>query len=149
MAAQSAGAPIPLLRSIVVTAVAAGVLLLLPIGLREAGFIDQTVAKPLVLGLFAAALSHVLGAVIGARVASLAAPASGAEQSLLLASLAATTVRLLATPSLALSLYFLLPQKAAPLLLGAVAAHVLLMVVDIVTMQSSSRRSAGPSAPQA
>jgi len=144
-----ASAPFPLLRSLVATAVTAGLLLLVPVGLRAGQYVDETIYKPLVLGLFAAATSNVLGLVVGARVAGFAARGSSAAEAGLLAYLAATVVRLLATPALALSLYFLLPQKAAPLLLGAVAAHVHFMVADIAALQSANRRSAGPSAPNA
>jgi hypothetical protein len=131
---------------------AAGLSVLIPIGLKAGGYIDETVSKPIVLGLMAAAMSNVLGLVVGARVARFAASGSSGGEAVLLASLAATAVRLLATPSLALSLYFLLPQKAAPLLLSAVAAHVLFMVVDIAALQRTrqrTERSAGPSAPKA
>jgi hypothetical protein len=134
------------------TAMAAGLSVLIPIGLKAGGYIDETVSKPIVLGLMAAAMSNVLGLVVGARVARFAASSSSGGEAVLLASLAATAVRLLATPSLALSLYFLLPQKAAPLLLSAVAAHVLFMVVDIAALQRTrqrTERSAGPSAPKA
>jgi len=131
------------------TTVAAALVLLLLAGLKRGEYLDQTAYKPLVLGLFAAALSSVLGVFVGARVARFAKAGSAAGEAVLLASLAATAVRLVATPSLALSLYFLLPQKAAPLLLGAVAAHVLFMVVDAVVLQRANPRSAGPSAPQA
>ncbi len=142
-------APFPALRLLAATAVAAGLLLLVPVGLKAGGFIDETLSKPIVLGLFAAAMSNCLALVVAARVARFAASGSSAGESVLLAYLAATAVRLLATPALALSLYFLLPQKAAPLLLSAVAAHVLFMAVDILALQSANRRSAGPSAPSA
>lgn len=142
-------APFPTLRSLVASVVAAGLVLVVLLGLKTGGFIDETVYRPLVLGLCAAATSNVLGVVVGARVARFASSGSSAGESVLLAYLAATVVRLLATPSLALSLYFLLPQKAAPLLLGAVAAHVLFMVVEIAALQRTSRRSAGPNAQQA
>ncbi|MFN5497900.1 MAG: hypothetical protein ACK5WD_07760 [bacterium] len=146
---MAAVAPFPVLRLLAATALAAGLSVLIPIGLKAGGYIDETVAKPLVLGLVAAAMSNVLGLVVGARVARFAASGSSGGEAVLLAYLAATAVRLLATPSLALSLYFLLPQKAAPLLLSAVAAHVLFMVVDIAALQRTHRRSAGPSAPKA
>ena len=149
MAGHGASAPFPVFRLLAATAVTAGLLLLVPVGLKAGGYVDETVYKPLVLGLFAAALSNLLALVVAARVAGFASRGSSVGESVILAYLAATVVRLLATPALALSLYFLLPQKAAPLLLGAVAAHVLFMVVDIAALQSANRRSAGPSAPQA
>jgi len=152
VASVDAVAPFPVLRLLAATAMAAGLSVLIPIGLKAGGYIDETVSKPIVLGLMAAAMSNVLGLVVGARVARFAASGSSGGEAVLLASLAATAVRLLATPSLALSLYFLLPQKAAPLLLSAVAAHVLFMVVDIAALQRTrqrTERSAGPSAPKA
>ena len=73
MASVAAVAPFPVLRLLAATALAAGLSVLIPIGLKAGGYIDETVAKPLVLGLVAAAMSNVLGLVVGARVARFAA----------------------------------------------------------------------------
>ena len=69
--------------------------------------------------------------------------------SMVSAYLASTTVRFIATPALALSLYFLLPQKPVPILLGAAAGHLLIMVADIAAVMKSLQGSAGSSAPNA
>jgi hypothetical protein len=75
--------------------------------------------------------------------------AAGKGDPLTSAYLASTTVRFIATPALALSLYFLLPQKPTPLLLSAAAGHLLIMVADIATLLRFVQGSARSSAPNA
>ena len=61
--------------------------------------------------------------------------------------LASTVVRFLGTPLLALSLYFALPVKAQPLLIGAATGYLLILVADIATMFRSMQGHASASIP--
>ena len=149
MTSPSASAAFPVARFLFVIAATSAALAVLVTVVKIGGLVDQEIYKGVILGLCSATLSHVLGTFAGAFFAARMLSAGRGAGSMVSAYLASTTVRFMATPALALSLYFLLPQKAAPLLLSAVAAHVLFMVVDIAALQRTHRRSAGPSAPKA
>ncbi len=88
-----------------------------------------------VLGLAAATLAHILGAVAGGFFVD----AHGCST----AYLASTVVRFLLTPMLALSLYFALPVQPTPLLLGATVGYLLILVADMAVMLKSTQRGDG------
>jgi hypothetical protein len=54
-----------------------------------------------------------------------------------------TVVRFLLTPALAVSLYFLLPVKPQPVLVGAAAGYLLILVADIGTMLKAMQQHSG------
>ncbi len=112
--------------------VAAAVLLGLWTLLRIAAELDLEIYRGGVLGLAAATLAHIGGTLFGAALA----PSKGSAA----AYLASTVVRFLLTPALAVSLYFLLPVKPQPVLVGAAVGYLLILVVDIATMLRTMQR---------
>jgi len=149
MTSAPAPAAFPVGRLLLVIAGTAALLVFVWTVVKTGGLVDEAVYKGVILGLFCATISHVIGTFAGAFFAAQTAAGPNAGGSLVSAYLASTTVRFIATPALALSLYFLLPQKPSPLLLGAAAGHLLIMVADIATVMRFVQGSAGPSAPNA
>jgi ABC-type amino acid transport system permease subunit len=114
--------------------------------LRVAGGVAVETYQSASVGLMAAALAHVLGIFGGAFLAS----AQRGRTAPMTAYLASTVIRFLCTPLLAVSLYFALPVKPQPLLIGAGAGYLLILVADIATMLKAMAGSAGSSpTPQA
>jgi hypothetical protein len=149
MTNPSATAVFPVGRLLLVIAATSAALAVLTTVVKTGGLVDSETYNGVILGLCSATLSHVLGTFAGAFFAARMLSAGRGAGSMVSAYLASTTVRFIATPALALSLYFLLPQKPAPLLLGAAAGHLLIMVADIAAVMKSLRGSAGSSAPNA
>lgn len=85
------------------------------------------------LGLLVATVAHLFGTGLGAVMA----PSKG----LATAYLASTVVRFLCTPVLALSLYSALPLAPQPILVGSVAAYLLILVGDVAAMMRCMKRS--------
>lgn len=112
--------------------VSAAVLLGLWTVLRYAAELDVQVFRGGILGLSAATVAHVAGALFGAALAASKGSAS--------AYLASTLVRFLLTPVFAVSLYFLLPVKPQPVLVGAAVGYLLILVADIATMLKAMQR---------
>lgn len=149
MTSLSASAAFPVARFLFVIAATSAALAVLVTVVKIGGLVDQEIYKGVILGLCSATLSHVLGTFAGAFFAARMLSAGRGAGSMVSAYLASTTVRFMATPALALSLYFLLPQKPAPLLLGAAVGHLLIMVADIAAVMRYLQGSAGSSAPNA
>lgn len=149
MTESGATASYPTARLLLVVSGTAAALLVLWTVVKVGGIVDEEIYKSVILGLCAAALSHVLGTFAGAYLAASPASATRSGRSLMPAYLGSTTVRFIATPAFAVSLYFLLPQKPAPLLLGAAVGHLLIMVADIAALLRFAQGSAGSSAPNA
>lgn len=149
MTIPPADAPFPTVRLLTVISATAAVLLVLWTVVKLGGIVDEGVYRGAVLGLIAATGSHILGTFFGAYLSASPADAGKPARSLMAAYLGSTTVRFLATPALALSLYFLLPQKPAPLLLGAATGHLLIMVADVAALLRFVQGSARSSAPNA
>jgi len=149
MTAVPASAAFPTLRLLAAIAVATAVLLCLWTVLRFGAGIDPEVHKVGILGLMSASVAHALGTLAGAFLASSSASAGAPGRSAMSAYLASTVVRFIATPALALSLYFLLPVKPQPLLIAAGVGYLLILVVDIATMMRVMQGGAGSSAPNA
>lgn len=149
MTAVSAGAGFPTLRLLTAIAVASVVLLILWTLVRLGGDLDSEVYTGGVLGLLSASAAHVLGTLAGAFLVGGPAGASKPGRSAMSAYLASTVVRFMATPVVAVSLYFLLPVKPQPLLIAAGTGYLLILVVDIATMMKAMQGSAGSSAPTA
>lgn len=99
------------------------------------GDLDIQVYRGGVIGLIAATAAHLVGTVAGAALA----PAKGS----MAAYLASTLVRFMLTPALAVSLYFLLPVKPQPVLVGAAAGYLLILVADIGTMLKAMQQRSG------
>jgi hypothetical protein len=145
----AANAAFPTVRLLAVIAGTGAALLVLWTVVKVGGIVDEEVYKGVVLGLCAATGSHILGTFFGAYLAAAPADAGRPGRPIMTAYLGSTTVRFLATPALAVSLYFLLPQKPAALLLGAAAGHLLIMVADVAALLRFVQGSARPSAPNA
>jgi ABC-type amino acid transport system permease subunit len=129
----------PTARLLLATAISALVLLAVATMLKGGAEWSAEFYQSVVLGLASAALSHVLGILAGAFLATLQQGPGAA----MTAYLGSTVVRFLCTPALALSLYFALPTEPKPLLIGAAAGYLLILVVDIATMLRSLSGSAG------
>jgi hypothetical protein len=142
-------AAFPTLRLLAAIAATTVVLMLLWTLARIGGSVDPEVYNGGVLGLLSASVAHVLGTLAGALLASGPASASKPGRSAMSAYLASTVVRFMATPTVAVSLYFLLPVKPQPLLIAAGVGYLLILVVDIATMMRAMQGSAGSSAPTA
>ncbi|MFZ4751437.1 MAG: hypothetical protein ACOYMM_13135 [Phycisphaerales bacterium] len=99
------------------------------------GDLDIQVYRGGVIGLIAATAAHLGGTMVGAALA----PAKGS----MAAYLASTVVRFMLTPALAVSLYFLLPVKPQPVLVGAAAGYLLILVADIGTMLKAMQQRSG------
>ena len=76
---------------------------------------------------------------VGTMAGAALAPAKGS----MAAYLASTLVRFMLTPALAVSLYFLLPVKPQPVLVGAAAGYLLILVADIGTMLKAMQQRSG------
>lgn len=98
------------------------------------GFTDE-IYKGGLLGLAVATVAHIGGTFVGAFLA----PGKGVSS----AYMASTVVRFLATPLLAVSLYFALPVAPQPLLIGSAAGYLLILVADVGAMLRSTRGTAG------
>ncbi|MFM7134719.1 MAG: hypothetical protein ACKO0W_10420 [Planctomycetota bacterium] len=98
------------------------------------GFPDEVYRGGL-LGLAVATAAHIGGTFVGAFLA----PGKGVST----AYLASTVVRFLATPVLAVSLYFVLPVEPQPVLIGSAAGYLLILVADVGAMLRSTRGTAG------
>jgi hypothetical protein len=149
MSTSPAGAPFPTLRLLAAIAASGVVLLFLWTLVKVGGAIDEEVYRAGILGLLCAAAGHALGTLAGAFLAENPASAANSGRSAMSAYLASTVVRFMATPALAVSLYFLLPVKPQPLLIAAATGYLLILVVDIATMLKAMQGSAGSSAPRA
>lgn len=149
MTSSSGNAPFPTVRLLAVISATAAALLVLWTVVKVGGIVDEDVYRGAVLGLVAAAASHIVGTFFGAYLSAAPADAGRPARPLMAAYLGSTTVRFLATPALALSLYFLLPQKPAPLLLGAATGHLLIMAADVAALLRFVQGSARSSAPNA
>jgi len=133
------GAVFPTARLLLATAITALVLLAVATMLKGGAEWSVKFYQSVVLGLAAATIAHVFGIFAGAFLASMPQRSGGA----MTAYLGSTVVRFLGTPVLALSLYFALPTEPKPLLIGAAAGYLLILVVDIATMLRSLSGSAG------
>jgi hypothetical protein len=102
-------------------------------GLRYGADLDAAIYRGGVIGLLAATLAHLMGTMVGAALA----PAKGSSA----AYLASTVARLMLTPVLAVSLYFLLLAKPQPVLVGAAVGYLLILVADIGTMFKAMQTS--------
>ena len=106
---------------------------------RMAADLDEELYRGGIIGLIAATAAHLVGTLAGAVMA----PAKGAPA----AYLASTLVRFVLTPALAVSLYFLLPVKPQPFLVGAATGYLLILLADIATMLKAMQQHSGsPSA---
>ena len=131
--------PYPTGRLLTVIVVTACGLLLLWSLIRMAAELDEGIYRGGIIGLVAATAAHLIGTMVGAVLA----PSKGASA----AYLGSTLVRFLLTPALAVSLYFLLPVKPQPVLVGAAAGYLLILVADIGTMLKAMQQHSGsPSA---
>ena len=145
MSSAPADAVFPIGKFLAVIAVTTVALIVLLTVVKVGGLVDGDVYNGVILGLACAAASHTFGTFVGAIFAGRLAAGPGGGSPIISAYLASTTVRFIATPTLAVSLYFLLPQTPAPLLLGAAAGHLLIMVADIATLMRYLQGSAGSS----
>jgi hypothetical protein len=127
--------PYPTGRLLSGIGIAAVVLLGLWTGVFYAGDLEVDIYRGGIIGLIAATAAHLLGTLAG----GLLAPAKGSNA----AYLASTVVRFLLTPVLAVSLYFLLPVKPQPVLVGAAAGYLLILVADIGTMLKAMQQHSG------
>ena len=131
----------PTLRLLWATAASTVVLFAAWTAIRFGGEIDPAIYQSASAGLACASVAHVLGIFGGAFLAS----AQRAQSGVMTAYLGSTVIRFLCTPLLAVSLYFALPVKPQPLLIGAAAGYLLILVVDIATMLKAMAGSAGSS----
>jgi hypothetical protein len=127
--------PYPTGRLLTAIGLAALVLLLLWTAVYYAGELETELYRGGIIGLIAATAAHLIGTIAGAALA----PAKGSNA----AYLASTVVRFLLTPALAVSLYFLLPVKPQPVLVGAAAGYLLILVADIGTMLKAMQQHSG------
>ena len=127
--------PYPTGRLLTAIGLAALVLLLLWTAIYYVGELETELYRGGIIGLIAATAAHLIGTIAGAALA----PAKGSNA----AYLASTVVRFLLTPALAVSLYFLLPVKPQPVLVGAAAGYLLILVADIGTMLKAMQQHSG------
>jgi len=127
--------PYPTGRLLISIGLAALVLLLLWTAVYYVGELETELYRGGIIGLIAATAAHLIGTIAGAALA----PAKGSNA----AYLASTVVRFLLTPALAVSLYFLLPVKPQPVLVGAAAGYLLILVADIGTMLKAMQQHSG------
>jgi hypothetical protein len=141
MSAPSAQQAFPTVRLLLATAITSVILLaaatLAKVGAEWSASFYQSVA----LGLASASLAHLGGILAGGYLASVQRGATGP----MTAYLASTVVRFIGAPTLALSLYFALPTEPKPLLIGAGAGYLLILVVDLATMLKVMSGGAGSS----
>jgi hypothetical protein len=141
----SQGAPgFPTNRLLLTTGVSAAVLLAGATALKVGAEWSAETYQSVVYGLAAAVIAHVAGILAGAFLA----PAPGSGHGPMNAYLASTVVRFLCAPIFSVSLYFALPAEPKPLLIGAGAGYLLILVVDIATMLRCLSGSAGSSPTQ-
>jgi hypothetical protein len=127
--------PYPTGRLLTSIGLAALVLLLLWTAIYYVGELETELYRGGIIGLIAATAAHLIGTIAGAALA----PAKGSNA----AYLVSTVVRFLLTPALAVSLYFLLPVKPQPVLVGAAAGYLLILVADIGTMLKAMQQHSG------
>jgi hypothetical protein len=127
--------PYPTGRLLASIGLAALVLLLLWTAIYYVGELETELYRGGIIGLIAATAAHLIGTIAGAALA----PAKGSNA----AYLVSTVVRFLLTPALAVSLYFLLPVKPQPVLVGAAAGYLLILVADIGTMLKAMQQHSG------
>lgn len=118
----------------VIVATACGLLVLWSL-VRMAAELDEGIYRGGIIGLVAATAAHLAGTLVGAALA----PAKG----VLAAYMASTLIRFVLTPALAVSLYFLLPLRPQPVLVGAAAGYLLILVADIGTMLKAMQQHSG------
>ena len=116
-------------------------LLVLWTGLRLGGTIEPSMYQSVAVGLMASTIAHILGVLGGAVLAS----SSAIGASVMTAYLGSTVIRFLLAPLVTVSLYFALPVTHQPLLIGAGAGYLLILVADIATMLMAMTGSAGSS----
>lgn len=124
----------PTTRLLLAIGIAAAAILVVLTVLKVGAEWPVEVYQPAVLGLLVATVAHVGGTFAGAFLASGRQTGAGASGAIMTAYLASTVVRFIGTPFLAVSLYFALPVQPKPLLIGAAASYLLILVVDIATM---------------
>ncbi|MEY2716860.1 MAG: hypothetical protein RIT24_3203 [Planctomycetota bacterium] len=135
----AAGPRFPTVRLLLVTATSGVVLFVLWTLARLGADIEIGIYQSGSIGLMSAIVSHILGILGGAFLAS----AKRGHAAPMTAYLASTVIRFLCTPLLAVSLYFALPVKPQPLLIGAAVGYLLILVADIATMLKVMSGSAG------
>lgn len=136
----------PTVKLLAVTAISGFALFVAWTLARLGAEIDVEIYRAGSIGLTAAITAHILGILGGAFLAS----AKRGQAAPMSAYLASTVIRFLCTPLLAVSLYFALPVKPQPLLIGAAVGYLLILVADIATMLKAMSGSAGSSnAPRA
>lgn len=118
--------PFPTVRLLIANLATGLVLLGLWYGIRDAAELRPEIYRGGVIGLILATAAHLAGTMTG----SLLAPAKGAAA----AYLASTAARFVLTPILAILVSSFLPVKAQPVLVGAAAGYLLILVADIGTM---------------
>ena len=124
--------PYPTTRLLLVIALSGAGLVVLWTVIRSGWGLEQEVYRGGLIGLAAAVIAHLAGTLAGAFLAP--------TQGVLPAYLASTVVRFIATPALAISLYFLLPVKPQPLLVGALMGYLLILVADIATLMRATQQ---------
>jgi len=127
--------PYPTGRLLTSIGLAALVLLLLWTAVYYVGELETELYRGGIIGLIAATAAHLIGTIAGAALA----PAKGSSA----AYLASTVARFVLTPALAVSLYFLLPVKPQPVLVGAAVGYLLILVADIGTMLKAMQQHSG------
>ena len=115
----------------------AGALLVLWTLVKVGGELEPEVFRGGLLGLVAATAAHAGGIVFGAALA----PAKGSNA----AYLASMLVRFVLTPVLAVSLYFLLPVKPQPVLIGAAAGYLVILFADVATVMTGLKSASSGS----
>ena len=120
--------PFPTGRLLTAVGVTSGVLLALWTLVKVGGELEPEVFRGGLLGLIAATAAHAGGIVFGAMLA----PAKGSNA----AYLASMLVRFVLTPVLAVSLYFLLPVKPQPVLIGAAVGYLVILFADVATVMT-------------
>lgn len=133
------GPDYPTVRLLAVTAISGIVLFVLWTLARLGADVDLETYQSASIGLMASIIAHILGILGGAFLAS----AKRGNTAPMTAYLASTVIRFLCTPLLAVSLYFALPVKPQPLLIGAAVGYLLILVADIATMLKVMSGSAG------
>ena len=133
--------PFPTGRLLTAVGITAAVLLVLWTVVKVGWGFDQDLYRGGLLGLIAATAAHAGGVLFGAFLA----PAQGSNS----AYLASMLARFILTPVLAVSLYFLLPVKPQPVLIGAAAGYLVILFADVATVMSGLRAARPVSAGRA
>jgi hypothetical protein len=129
--------PFPTGRLLTAVGLTAGALLVLWTLVKVGGELEPEVFRGGLLGLVAATAAHAGGIVFGAALA----PAKGSNA----AYLASMLVRFVLTPVLAVSLYFLLPVKPQPVLIGAAAGYLVILFADVATVMTGLKSASSGS----